>query len=181
MEQYQEITELTPKQKKASKITAIVAITLGVVFIMLTAFLEQLPNTVRMLATTILTTLFVIFLFCGIIQKNPVSVWIAVALFVPLLIEALTINAIVAYAQIYPLYIAIPFAASLVVAIIWQNFKSHVLPLLFFGSIAAVFSLQSSGILDGVGISPWAIVLPMAGAITIGFLGFIVIKITRKN
>ncbi|MCL2848183.1 MAG: hypothetical protein FWE13_05520 [Firmicutes bacterium] len=182
MQEYTNIVELLPKQKRAGRVVVIVVFTLGVVFIVLTAVLEQLPNTARLLPATILTTLVVIFLTYGIIQKNPVSTWLVVAFLVPLIIEILTINDITTYAQIYPLYISIPFFASLIIGTIWRNIKPHLLSIIFFGALAVIFTFQSSGVFYNIdSFNPWAIVLPLAAIVVITFVLYIAIKLTRKN
>ena len=178
---YIPIADLTARQKKASTIAYIVAAFLGVLFLILSATITSLPSTTRVIAISIVGAFFIAFAACAIIQKNPISAWLAVAFFVPLLIEILTITGATRYAQIYPLYIIIPAVACFIVAVIWRKFNSHFLPILFFSLQAVVFSMHPSGIFNNVNFSPFAVILPISGAIIIGFVVYIILKLTKKS
>jgi len=172
--------ELTTKQKMASKISAIVLIALCAVTLLLFGVVNSLPNILSVLAVSILLTFALIFLACGIIQKNQVSIWISIVFFVPVIIEFLTIYTSLTYADIYPLYIAAPFIASIVTGLIWRNIKLHILPLIFFGVLSVIFSFQSSGVAHLIdNLNGWAFTLPLAAAFVIGFVVFVFVRIAR--
>jgi len=181
MQDNEEILELTKKQKLVQRVVAIVLIALGGLFLLLCGLIYALPHILTILAATILFTFFLVFLFCGIVGKNPVSIWISLAFFTPFIIEVLTNLNLVTYAQIYPLYIAIPFVVSLVTGAIWRNLKPHAWVLTLFGGLAAIFSLQSSGLFNQTNISPWAVVIPLASVLFVGCVVWVVIKLTRKK
>ena len=177
-----EIIELTLFQKRASKVAALVSIFLAALFLLLTGIIAAMPNLISVLAITIVSMFALLFLACGIIQKNSVSTWIAIVFMVAILIEALTLSRVATYAQIYPLYIAAPFIASLFVGIICRNLQPHLMPMLLFSGLSALFFIQSSGLgnrIDGLG--GWAFVLPLASALVIGFIVYAVYNITHST
>jgi len=177
---YTPIADLSLRQKRASTIVYIVAAFLGILVLVLSAAVYSFPSTTRVIAVSIVGAFFIAFLSTAIIQKNPVSTWLAVAFFIPLLIEILTISNLVVYSAIYPLYIIAPAIACFIVAAIWRKFYNHLLPILFFSLQTAVFIMHPSGLFNNTTISPWAVIIPLSAAITIGFVIFIIIKIVKK-
>ena len=178
----QDILELSPRQKLAQRISAIIIIVLAGVFLLLSGVVHAFPHIRVVLAVTILLAFALIFLFAGLIGKNKVSIWISIAFFVPVVVEFLVIFYVVIYSQIYPVYIAIPFIASLIVGLIWRNLRPHLFVMILFGGLAMLFALQSTGIANRIdGLNGWAFVLPLAGALLIGAMVWVGIKLTRKN
>jgi hypothetical protein len=59
------------------------------------------------------------------------------------------------YAQLYPLYVAIPAVCSLFTMPMSGVNRDHIKVIAFFGIIAGLFALNSSGLLG------WKVVLPM--------------------
>jgi len=164
--------ELTSFQNRVSRIATVILLVIGtVVSIAVPIVLE--PHA-RLIAVCILATFFALFLMLAIIQKNPVSMWLAIVFAELVVIELLVINGVTTYAQIYPLYIAIPAIASLVVAVAWRNIRPHVVPMLFFALQSAVFALQASGVVG------FAVVLPVSCAILIGIIVYVAIRLTKK-
>jgi len=173
--------EPSKAQKLIQRISAIAILALAGLFLLLAGVVAVLPNILTVLAATILLACCLIFLVSGIVGKNPVSIWIALAFFTPFLIEILTSLYVVTYAQIYPLYIATPAIASLITGAIWRNLKLHLFAIVFFGGMAILFSIQSIGLLNTAGFSPWALVLPLAGALLMGCIVWVAVKLTRKK
>jgi len=177
-----EILELSKLQKLVQRIAAITLVALGGLFLLLCGVVYALPHILTILAATILLTGFLVFLFCGILGKNPVSVWISLAFLTPFIIELLTNLNLVTYAQIYPLYIAIPFIASLITGAIWRDLRPHAWVMTLFGGAAGIFALQSSGLLAmAENLNPWVIVVPLASVLFVGCIVWIAVKLTRKK
>ena len=103
----------------------------------------------------VLLTVGLVFLTTAIVQRNTVSMWISFAFIVPALVAALNNFTALTYAKLYPLYIAIPAISSLFTAIMSRSFRDHLKIIITFGLIAAVFSLQSSG------LTGWNVVVPV--------------------
>lgn len=104
---------------------------------------------------TVLLTVGLVFFTNSIIQKNTVSLWISFVFFVPSLVTYLNNFTALTYGQLYPLYIAIPAIASLFTMTMSRAYKAHLKTIAFFGVIAALFALQSSGLLS------WGVVIPL--------------------
>ena len=162
--------EVTPRQKAAGNICAGTAIILAGIFLLLCG-LNVIPlNILDVIAASILFAIAAAFLTSGLIQRNPVSVWIAVAFSVPALVEVLEKFTQATYGGLYPLYIAIPAVASLITSLIFRSFRPHIPVIVFFGGLAALFALQSSGL-------GWAIAAPAV----VVFAGLCILYVAIKG
>jgi len=118
-------------------------------------------------------TLAFCFLASGLIGKNPVSGWIGSAFLLPGIVGFLALVSTLSYAQLYPLYIAIPSAASLVTGMIRLKFKPHLRTIIFFGGIAGIFSLQSFLKV------PWFVVGPALAGFVAMSAGYVIYKVYK--
>ena len=156
--------ELTPAQKRAGNIIAGVYTAICGIFLLLVGFNLLPPLNIGNTAVwAILLTIGWVFLTTAVIQKNTVSMWLAFTFITPAVVTALNNFTALTYANLYPLYIAIPAISSLFTAIISQDRFFHFKIVAFFGVIAGVFALQSSGLIG------WEVVIPvlliLAGAV----------------
>lgn len=104
-------------------------------------------------------------LFAAIIQRNTVSLWISFAFTVPSLVSFIVGFTETGYGELYPLYIAIPAIASFFTMLMSRNFRDHIKAVLFFGVTAALFALNSSGLVG------WGVALPLI----IVYVGLIIV------
>ncbi len=104
-------------------------------------------------------------LFAAIIQRNTVSLWISFAFTVPSLVSFIAGFTETGYGELYPLYIAIPAIASFFTMLMSRNFRDHIKAVLFFGVTAALFALNSSGLVG------WGVALPLI----IVYVGLIIV------
>ena len=147
--------ELTSRQKTAGSVCAITAVVLCGVFLFLCG-LHIIPlNLSAIWLSGVFTTVCLYFLAMGVIQKNPVSVWIGLAFFACALTGLLAVYTDVGYGSLYPIYIFAPAFASIITGILWRNLKPHLGAMVFFGVLAGIFSLQSFGLVG------WIVVVPL--------------------
>ena len=153
-----EDTELTKGQKLAGNLIAGAYTVLCGIFLLLVGLNLfdglSIGNTTL---PTILLTVGLVFLTTAIIQRNTVSLWLSFAFIVPAVVSYLNNFTPLTYARLYPLYIAIPAIASLftMIMIMSKAYSDHIKIVIFFGVIAAVFSLQSSS------VAGWGVVIPV--------------------
>ena len=151
-----EDTELTKGQKLAGNLIAGAYTVLCGIFLLLVGLNLfdglSIGNTAL---PTILLTVGLVFLTTAIIQRNTVSLWLSFAFIVPAVVSYLNNFTPLTYARLYPLYIAIPAIASLFTMIMSKAYSDHIKIVIFFGVIAAVFSLQSSS------VAGWGVVIPV--------------------
>lgn len=96
-------------------------------------------------APTVLFALGAGSLFAAIIGKNSLTMWIAGVILSCGLVSLLAAVTTAGYAELYPIYIAAP-GIGCVFAILFAEAKfPQVKAILFFGALAAAFSLNSSG------------------------------------
>ncbi len=157
--------EITRTQRFAGNITAGTMTVLCGLFLLLCGVGVISLSVGKILAAAVLFTIGFVFLVTGLIQKNTVSIWLAFVFLIPALIEVLAKFTELKYSNLYPLYIAIPAAASLVTMLYSREWRAHILPIVFFGATAVFFALNSFGLLK------WGVVLPLL----IVFIGFCII------
>lgn len=168
--------ELTTAQKRAGNIIAGAYTALCGVFLLLVGFNLIHPLTIENTTVwAILITVGLVFLTTAIIQKNTVSMWISFAFITPAIVTALNNFTPLTYANLYPLYIAIPAIASAFTAIISKDKYMHLKIVAFFGIIAGIFALQSSGLLS------WSVVLPVLLILVGAVITMFAIKKTSKE
>ena len=140
-----EVLPLSKKQKYACNIVmGAMFVAAGVILIL--AGTGVIDASVRKIAApTVLFAFGTAVLVSAIIAKNALSMWIAGVIItcgLPSLISAVTAAG---YGQLYPLYIGAP-AIGCVFAIFYSEAKMpQIKGFLFFGVLAAIFALQSSG------------------------------------
>lgn len=157
MKENKDELELTKGQKLAGNVIAGAYLVVCGVFLLLSGLgVFGASVTVGKVAVPgVLLTVGLVFLTTAIVQRNTVSMWISFAFIVPALVAALNNFTALTYAKLYPLYIAIPAVSSLFTAIMSRSFRDHLKIIITFGLIAAVFSLQSSG------LTGWNVVVPV--------------------
>jgi len=152
------LPELSSRQKTAVRVIIIAALALCGVALLLTG-LGVFPCGLNLIwLPSVLFTLSFCFFAAGFIGKNPVSVWFGAAFLPPAVIGVLAGYTNLGYGQLYPLYIAAPAFASLITGLFWLKFKPHIRAIVFFGALAGLFSLQSSGLLGFIVVIPLVIV-----------------------
>jgi membrane protein len=119
---------------------------------------------------TILLTVGLVFLTTAIIQTNTVSLWLSFAFIVPAVVSYLNNFTPLGYAQLYPLYIAIPAIASLFTMLMSRSYRDHLKAVLFFGVIAGIFAIESSG------AAGWGVVVP----VLVVFVGLMIVFTALK-
>ena len=141
--------EVTPKQKLACDISAIVII-VAVIALFVLAYFGVLPLSLGEIVLP--ACLYALALICyssAVIQKNPVSLWLGTAFAMPATVTVLVDYTALTYAELYPWYIATPGISCLVAMIfsskgIWSLLKVA-LVFLFAG---VIFALGSFNIIE---------------------------------
>ena len=167
--------EPTKGQRMAGNIAAGAYVVLCGVFLLLVGLgvFEGLTiGNVTLIA--IFYTLALAFITGAFIQKNTASLWIGTAFAVPATVTLLNNFPALTYAQLYPIYIAIPAICCAVTMILSRAYADHLKVILFFGAIALIFALQSSGLVG------WGVVAPLL-IVFIGLMVIIVAVRGRKN
>ena len=157
MKENKEELELTKGQKLAGNIIAGVYVVVCGVFLLLAGLgVFGTAVTVGNVAVPgVLLTVGLVFLTTALVQHNTVSMWISFAFIVPAVVSFLNNFTALTYAGLYPLYIAIPAVSSFFTALMSRSFRDHIKIIVTFGLIAAVFSIQSSG------LASWNVVVPV--------------------
>ena len=109
----------------------------------------------NMALPTILLTVGLVFLTTAFVQWNSVSMWLAFVFVVPAAVSYINNFTAASYAQLYPLYIAIPAIASFFTMFMSCSKRDHLYIIGFFGLIALIFAIQSSG------LAGWGVTLPV--------------------
>lgn len=162
--------EISPSLKLKCNIISALLIVLAGVFLLLCG-LDVFPLQVSgVLLATIFTTLFLIFMIDGILKKNPITTFIASCFLVAGVVEVLAVYSTLTRGDLYSLYIAMCGIACLINAILNLDFKTYILPILFFLGLGGIFALHSFGILA------LSIVIP----IVIVYLGLCILIATLK-
>ena len=178
----EEIKELSKKQKLAINITAGGILVSAGVFILLCGVIGAMPNILRVLPMTILIAFCLVFLVPGIVQKNPVSIWIAVMFFVPVIVElAAKYSDVVDYRQLYPLYIAAPAIASLITAVCFFKFKAHLPVIVLFFSAALIFVFKVSGLFNFDTANGWIMAPVLLFVLLALSVVYLVVKIRKAR
>lgn len=147
--------EITPAQKRAGNIIAGAYTVICGVLLLLVGLGVFGGLTIKNTALpTILLTIGLVFLTTAIIQKNSVSLWLAFAFVTPAVVSYLSNFTALSYSQLYPLYIAIPAICSLFTMPMSGVNRDHIRTIIFFGVLAGIFALESSG------LTGWSVVAP---------------------
>lgn len=141
-----DVLPLTKKQKVACNVVMGCMLVLAGVILALAGCGVISASVRRIAAPTVLFGIGLAVLFSAIIAKNSLSMWIAgivITCGVPSLLAAVTTAG---YAVTFPVYIAAP-GIGCVFAIWFSEVKfAHIKTILFFGVLASVFSLASTGV-----------------------------------
>ncbi len=142
------MSEVLPLDKKQKYVCNIVmgALLLTAGIILVLAGKDVIKASVGMIAApTILFAFGVAILFSALVAHNALSMWLSGVILACGLTSLLAVTTPAGYAQLYPIYIASP-GIGCCFAIWFAEAKfPQIKAILFFGGLAAVFSLQSSG------------------------------------
>ena len=164
--------ELTPSQRLAGNIIAGVGTLLCGLFLLLVGLNVFAPLTIETVwLCAILFAVGLVFVVTAFVQRNSVTMWLSFAFLVPAVVTTLNNFTALSYAQLYPLYIAIPAIASFFTMFLTREYRSHGKVILFFGVLAGIFACSSTGLLE------WNIVLPML----VVFVGLLIILVALKT
>lgn len=165
-----EMQEITPLQRRAGNILAGVFVLACGIFLLLCG-LKVIPLPVsKIIVGSLLCTVGLVLLSTGIVQKNPVSLWLSFVFLLPALVELLTKATPLTYSQLYPIYISIPAYASFFTMLMSHEWYDHFKVILLFGALSVIFGLQAGGI-------GWSIVLP----VLVIFIGALIIYFAIKK
>ncbi|MBR6773229.1 MAG: hypothetical protein IKM16_01040 [Clostridia bacterium] len=163
--------ELTPSQRVAGNVIAGAGTLLCGLFLLLVGFGVFSPLTVEEVwLCAILFAVGLVFVVTALVQKNSVTMWLSFAFIVPGVVNCLCTFTHLTYAQLYPLYIAIPAIASFFTMFLTGSYSAHGKTILFFGVLAGIFALNSSALLG------WNIVVP----IIVVFVGILIMLVALK-
>ena len=163
----EELEELSPAKKLACNLIAAFVILAAGLFLLLCG-VGVIPLKVsRAVCGTLLFAVSIMFLASALICRNSVSLWLGCCFLVPAVVEVLVKTTSAGYAQLYPLYIAAPAIASLCTMPMSGSYAAHGKSMLFFGLIAGLFGLESSGLVG------WGVVLPLV----VVFVGLMVVYV----
>lgn len=162
---------LTRKQRLAGNLTAGAAV-IAAGLVLLLAGADVIKADVKVLAAPVLlSAVGLSLLVTALIQRNVVSLWVSFAFTVPALVSFLAAFTSVGYKELYPLYIAIPAIASLFTMPMSRSLRDHGKVVLLFGVTAALFALNSSGLLG------WGVV----GPLLIVYVGLLIVYAALKS
>ncbi len=154
--QEDKVLVLTRAQKIAGNVIAgVYIIACGLVLLLAGVGVFGEVSVGKLALPTVLLTIGLVFFTTAIIQRNSVSLWLSFAFITPAVVSYLANFTVLTYAQLYPLYVAIPAICSLFTMPMSGVNRDHIKVIAFFGIIAGLFALNSSGLLG------WKVVLPM--------------------
>ncbi len=150
-----ELQEPSHGKKLACNIASAGIIILAGVFLLLCG-VGVIPLSVpRAVCGTLLCAIGLMLLVSAVVTRNSVSLWLSFCFLMPALVELLVKTTRAGYAELYPLYIAIPAVSSLFTVLLSRAFATHVPIILLFGVVAGIFALRSSGAVS------WSVVIPI--------------------
>lgn len=118
-------------------------------------------------APTVLLGLGLAIFIGALISKNSISLWISGVVLTCGMVSLLEVLTPATYANLYPMYIAAPGIGCAFSVWLAEYKMSVIKPMIFFGGLAAVFSLNSSGACG------WGV----TGGILAGFIGLCILAI----
>ena len=162
-----EVLPLTKKQKYACYIvTGVFILVAGLILIFAgTGVIKASVRTIA--APTVLFGLGVSILISAVISKNSISLWLAGVILTCGAVSLFDAVTPASYANLYPMYIAAPGVGCAFSVWLAEYKISVIKPMIFFGGLAAVFSLNSSGACG------WG----LTGGILAAFVGLCIIAI----
>ncbi len=163
--------ELTKGQKLAGNIiSGVYTLACGVFLLLVGLGLIPPLSIENTTLVAILVTIGLVFFTTSLIQINTVSLWLSFCFFTPAVVTILVNATDATYANLYPLYIAIPAVSSLFTMFMSKAKKDHLRVIFFFGVLSGIFALQSTGLVG------WEVVIPAI----IVFIGLIITVIAIK-
>ena len=166
-----ELKELGAGRRLVINISAAAIVLLAGLFLLLCGVGVLGVEMKKAVCGTLLFAVGLIFLVSALVGKNSVSLWLSFCFFVPALVELLVKTTKAGYAELYPLYIAIPAIASLFTMLFTHEWLAHITVFGVFGVPAGIFALQSGGNVS------WAIV----GAALVLYAGLIMLMLALKR
>lgn len=162
-----EVLPLSKKQKYACYVvTGVLLLAVGLILILAgTGVINASVGTIA--APTVLFGLGVSILVSAIITKNSISLWIAGVILACGTASLIEVLSTATYANLYPIYIAAPGIGCAFSVWLAEDKIALIKPIVFFGGLSAVFSLNSSGACG------WGI----TGGILAAFVGICVIAV----
>ena len=144
--------DLTPSAKKATDIIAgLILLAAAIVIVaMAVSGCSELSDVWLLI---VLSSLFCVFLFTAIYQRNPVALWLCGIVIAPLVVEIAVLCGL-SYATVYPVYIAAPAIAFMLTGMFFKRRSLIISATLFI--FADIFVLEACSIVS------IAIVLPIA-------------------
>lgn len=159
------VLPLTKKQKfLCNVVMGVLLLSAGIILALSGANIIKAPVG-EIAAPTVLFAVGLSILFSAVVAKNALSMWLAGVILACGLTSLLEITTAAGYNNLYPIYIAAP-GIGCVFSIIFAEAKfPQVKGILFFGVLAGLFSLSSSG-LCGWGLTG-GLIAAYCGAIVI--------------
>ncbi|MCH5160399.1 MAG: hypothetical protein J1G04_00050 [Clostridiales bacterium] len=140
-----EVLPLGKKQKYACNIV-MGALLIGAGVILVLAGVGVIDVAVRKIAApTVLFAFGISMLVSAIIAKNSLSMWIAGVILSCGTVSLLAVTTTAGYAELYPIYIASPGIGCCFAIFFAEVWFPQVKASVFFGTLSAIFALQSSG------------------------------------
>ena len=174
MNEFDEIEELSRGKRLACNLSAAFIVLIAGLFLLLCGVGVFDISVSQALAGTVLWALWLLFTVSALISRNSVTLWIGFCFFGPAVVEPVVKLTTLGYANLYPVYIAIPAIASLFTMLFTRAWFAHLPVILLFGVAAAIFAL---GNIDGVG---WAVIIPTL-VIYLGCLMLVLALKSRKK
>lgn len=141
-----DVLPLSKKQKYLSNIVmGALLIAAGIILVLAGTDVIQAPVR-KIAAPTVLFAFGLSVLFSAIIAKNSLSMWIAGVILTCGLTSLLDVVTPADYGNLYPLYIASPGIGCVFAVWFAESKIAQIKAMTFFGVMAAIFSLQSSGV-----------------------------------
>ncbi len=154
--QEDKVLEITRGQKIAANVIAGVYIVLcGLVLLLAGLGVFGKVSVGKLALPTVLATIGAVFLTTALIQRNSVSLWLSFVFITPAVVSYIAGFTVATYAQLYPLYVAIPAISSLFTMPMSGVNRDHARVIIFFGLISGILALNSTDLLG------WNVVLPI--------------------
>ena len=171
-----DLSELSPRKMTACNIAAACIVIAAGLFLLLCGVGVLPIRASRAVLGTLLGAVGLSLLVSALIQGNSVSLWLSACFLVPALVELLVKATRLGYAELYPLYIAIPAVASLCTVLLTHEWVVHGVIAALFGVPAGLFALRSSGLVG------WSVTVPLL----VVYAGLVMLvaatwKATHKN
>ncbi|MCH5158016.1 MAG: hypothetical protein J1F33_02345 [Clostridiales bacterium] len=162
-----EVLPLTKKQKYACYIVTGAFLLAAGLILVLSGVGVISASVGDVAAPTVLYALGVSILISAVITKNSISLWIAGVMLTCASASLIEVVTSATYGNLYPMYIAAPGVGCAFSLWLAEDKPFVIKPMIFFGGLAAVFSLNSSGACG------WGI----TGGVLAAYIGLVIIAI----